>query len=337
MQGRPAIPIHDMSIYRALRPLLFQMEPELAHNCGLWAIENGLVSTKLNVDRSLRREFFGTEFPNPLGLAAGFDKNAAAASHWHQLGFGFVEFGTVTLHEQPGNPKPRLFRLPEHQAIVNRMGFNNSGARAMAIQLSRSSIRIPYGINIGKSKISPLTDAADEYAEIFRILGDFGTYFVINVSSPNTPALRELQDKAALIDIVQAMQDVRRDRPILIKVAPDLSWAALDEVVQVVNDYNLSGLVATNTSIKREELGVPFAEAGGLSGKPIQELAQSFTEHLGKLKQKNQVLIGVGGIHDGDSLKRRFDAGADLCQIYTSWVFGGPEVVPELLTSLVNH
>lgn len=326
-----------MSIYESLlRPLLFNFDPEVAHNLALWAIRHGLVSASRFRDPRLSQELFGISFPNPLGLAAGFDKNAVALQHWERLGFGFAEIGTVTAHAQPGNAKPRMFRLPFEYALINRLGFNNVGAEGVAKNLLGVSTGIPIGVNLGKSKVTALDRAPEDYQQSFRLLKDHGAYFVINVSSPNTPGLRELQEKSRLMEILAAIREVDAHKPLFVKVAPDLEMSALDDVVAVAHETRLTGLIATNTTISRESLPPGDYQEGGLSGAPLKAKAQEFMRHLFKSCDKGMVLIGVGGIFTGQDLFERISAGAHLCQIYTGWVYGGPGTAPKILRELVE-
>ncbi|MBI3721995.1 MAG: quinone-dependent dihydroorotate dehydrogenase [Fimbriimonas ginsengisoli] len=320
----------------AAKPLLFRLDPERAHSLGFWFIRHGLVRARPSYHRLLRQTLFGVYFQSPLGLAAGFDKSAQALAHWHQLGFGFVEVGTVTAQPQPGNPKPRLFRLPRDQALINRMGFNNEGAHQVSRNISTSNPQLPYGINIGKSRTAPFEQAAKDYQEAFRSLHSFGAYFAINVSSPNTPGLTELQEKGPLLEIIHALREVNPDRPLFVKVSPDLDTAALDRVIEAVHEANLTGLIATNTTALREGLRRDPRETGGLSGRPLKHRALDVLSHLYKSCNPNVVLIWVGGIMDGDDLYERIAHGANLCQVYTSWVYRGPSLVPLALRRLVT-
>ena len=277
---------------------------------------------------------FKTHFPNPIGLAAGFDKNAVAVDRWHAFGFGFVEIGTVTFHAQPGNPKPRLFRYPENEALINRMGFNNEGAQAVAERLRKTNSKIPVGINLGKSKITPVERAAEDYQESYRLLHQLGDYFVINVSSPNTPGLRTLQDKGPLLEIIQAIREVDATRPLFVKVAPDLEYPALDDLIGVVTDTGLTGIVATNTTLSRAGLASDPGEVGGLSGAPLKNKSNEFLAYIRQHVASNCVLMGVGGISSADDVKHKLDIGADLVQLYTGWIYGGPGLVPQMLKEL---
>jgi dihydroorotate dehydrogenase len=311
-----------------LRPLLFKTDPEKAHELAMKAISAGLVSAPRFEDSRLEQELFGIKFRNPIGLAAGFDKNALAVQSWPALGFGFTEIGTVTFHPQPGNPLPRLFRHPECEALVNRMGFNNEGAQAVADRLRLTDSPTPLGINLGKSKITPLEDAAADYAKSYAQLETHGDYFVINVSSPNTPGLRQLQDKSALRDIIQA---VGTRKPLFVKIAPDLSEPAIMEVLEVAVEERITGIIATNTTLDHA------FEPGGLSGAPLRGRSTSVLAILGKAAPRGLILIGVGGIFDADHVWQKIVAGAHLCQMYTGWIYGGPGIIPQMLESLCER
>ncbi len=324
-----------MGFYQAaLRPLLFRMDPEAAHDLAFKALERGALSARTFEDELLEQDLFGYHFPNPIGLGAGFDKNARAVSHWHKLGFGFAEVGTVTWHAQPGNPKPRLFRLPEDRALINRMGFNNDGAEAVSNRLKAQSSHIPLGINLGKSKVTELPDAPSDYQNSFRQLKDFGAYFVVNVSSPNTPGLRSLQERGPLGEIIAALKEIDNEKPLFVKVAPDLEFDALDQLIEVARDFRLTGIIATNTTISRDAIPEGRAnreEAGGLSGLPLKKRSNEVLAHLYRACGNDMILIGVGGIFTGDDLYEKIALGAHLCQVYTGWIYGGPQMVPRTL------
>ncbi|TCO56692.1 dihydroorotate oxidase A [Actinocrispum wychmicini] len=283
---------------------------------------------------------FGVRFPNPVGLAAGMDKDGTALAAWPALGFGHVEVGTVTALPQPGNPKPRLFRLVDSEAVINRMGFNNAGAEALARRLAGRKPSVPLGISLGKSKIVPLTEAVDDYRASLRALYPHGDYFAINVSSPNTPGLRGLQDRKALAELVAeltlecaalAERDRSQPRPLLVKIAPDLTDEAIGEVLEVCEEHGISGLIATNTTLSRDGIAardLRFAdEAGGLSGRPLTKRAREVVEFVHKQTGGRLPVIGVGGILDVDDAARMFDAGASLVQIYTGFIYRGPGLV----------
>ncbi|MCR3748477.1 quinone-dependent dihydroorotate dehydrogenase [Lentzea californiensis] len=278
------------------------------------------------------RTVFGVRFPNPVGLAAGLDKDGRALPAWGALGFGFVEVGTVTWHAQPGNPKPRLFRLREDEAIINRMGFNNAGAQALAAKLGRTPLKAPLGISLGKSKITPVEDAVQDYLNSLNALKSHGDYFAINVSSPNTPGLRSLQDKGALTELVATLT-AATDKPMLVKIAPDLTEDAISEVIQVCVDNGIKGLIATNTTLSREGLmSAHRSETGGLSGKPLTQRANEVVRFI--TKNSDLPVIGVGGIASADDAKRMVDAGASLVQIYTGFIYEGPGLVSRINRAL---
>jgi len=326
---------YDKLYQGVLKPLAFQMDPEKVHYTAMNLMQRfgGPLSGVLEVDPV---ELFGVRFPNRLGLAAGFDKNGVGIDFWHQFGFGHVELGTVTFHAQPGNPKPRLFRLPADKALINRMGFNNDGAAALAERLKVAKPKIPIGINLGKSKITPLEEAAEDYASSYKLLHTFGDYFVINVSSPNTPGLRSLQDRSALESIVDAMRAVDSSRPLFVKIAPDLEFEAVDEVIGMALDKGLTGLIATNTTLSRAGLQTPPSaggeyETGGLSGAPLTQRADEILGYVAKHVSGKMVVIGVGGVGDRETYLRKRDLGADIVQLYTGWIYGGPALVPKIL------
>jgi dihydroorotate dehydrogenase len=317
-------------------------------------------------------ELFGLRFPNPIGLAAGMDKDAQALPAWAALGFGFTELGAVTWHPQPGNPEPRVFRAIAEEAIVNRMGFNNCGAVALAQKLAQWRQlgfwpRHPVGVNLGKSKITPLEKAAEDYANSFRVLKDHLDFFVVNVSSPNTPDLRQLQDKSALDEILAALQQenirideptadsaarptvgkqdsnprlgAARAKPVLIKVAPDLTFAALDEILELVVPRQIDGMVATNTTITRPQTNDPesarvYGEAGGLSGRPLRERSTEVIRHLYRQTRGTLPIIGVGGIFSAAHAWEKITAGASLLQVYTGLVYEGPGLAKSLVLGL---
>jgi dihydroorotate dehydrogenase len=289
-------------------------------------------------DPRLEREVFGLKFPNPVGLAAGFDKNAIVLPAWEGLGFGFAEIGTVTAKAQPGNPRPRLFRVPEISGVINRMGFNNDGADVVAARLAKLKAtarwpRFPVGINLGKSKVTPIEKAAADYLHSFSRLRDVGDYFVLNVSSPNTPGLRSLQDRAALDQLFRAVQATNAGaKPMLVKIAPDLTWEAIDDVLALVEAHRIAGVIATNTTIDHTPVPGHRRETGGLSGLPVR--ARS-TEIIRYIARKTKVpVIGVGGIFSPADAKEKFDAGAVLVQLYTGFIYEGPALVSAICRAL---
>jgi dihydroorotate dehydrogenase len=337
---------------KLIRPLLFRQDSETAHNQAVRSLAYisrdelmlNCVKKKFGAPE-LPTEVFGLKFPNPVGLAAGMDKHAAAVPGWAALGFGFVELGGVTWHAQPGNPPPRMFRAIPDEAVINRMGFNNSGAEAVAEKLSswkKSGLwpAHPVGINLGKSKITPLDKAAEDYMNSFRVLRDLADFFVVNVSSPNTPNLRQLQDKSALDEIFTALQSQNSTKkPILVKVAPDLTFTALDEILELVSPRNIAGIVATNTTIARPKtddaaLQKIYAETGGLSGKPLRQRSTEVVRHLYKQTNGKVPIIGVGGIFSTDDAWEKITAGASLVQCYTGLVYEGPALARKIVSGL---
>lgn len=316
--------------------MMFRLDPEKVHHLAMKAIVAGRVKGEVFEDPRLERDCFGVKFRNPIGLAAGFDKDGVALDRWKDFGFGFVEVGTVTRHAQPGNPKPRLFRLPEHKAIINRMGFNNSGADALAERLSRANAGIPLGINIGKSKVTPVEEAVDDYAYSYNRLREFGDYFVVNVSSPNTPGLRELQDKSALTRILWRLKEIDSRKPMFVKIAPDLTDEQIEDVADVASQLELTGIIATNTTISRAMLPVNPNIDGGLSGAPVREMSDHVLQRLAAASDGRLTLIGVGGIMTAADVRRKMDLGASLVQIYSGWIYGGPHLVANLCRGLID-
>ncbi|HEY9626634.1 MAG TPA: quinone-dependent dihydroorotate dehydrogenase [Coleofasciculaceae cyanobacterium] len=361
-----------MDIYQSiLRPFLFsglKVDPEQAHQQTLhllseWADHPLSVPLFQLLQRSclfhhpaLEQRLWGLPFANPVGLAAGFDKDGVAANLWSGFGFGFAELGTVTLHAQPGNPKPRLFRLPIDQAALNRMGFNNQGAAALAVRLEAIAAlhpkppAIPMGINLGKSKITPLETAAEDYRDSFEILSNWGDYFVVNVSSPNTPGLRSLQATDQLEPILSALCQANQRRsvpkPILIKIAPDLEWEAIADVLKLTQTYQLAGIIATNTTIRRDHLQTDIIaatgksvreEAGGISGAPLRQRSTEVIRFIYQQTQGKLPIIGVGGIFTAADAWEKITAGASLLQVYTGWIYEGPWMVRRILKGLVQE
>lgn len=299
-------------------------------------------------DKRLEQNLFGLTFPNPLGLAAGFDKDGVAVPIWSSLGFGFAEMGTVTFHQQPGNPPPRLFRLPLDKAALNRMGFNNSGAPAMAVRLAeiQQDLRsIPIGLNLGKSKVTTLEDAALDYRNSFHLLKDYGDYFVVNVSSPNTPQLRSLQDASMLSSILATLQQENSlNKPLFVKIAPDLEWQAISDIISLAKTYQLAGIIATNTTISRNGLKTqivpqtgksPQDEAGGISGAPLRERSTEVIRFIWQQTAGQMPIIGVGGIFTPEDAWEKITAGASLLQVYTGWIYEGPAMVKSILQGLL--
>lgn len=294
-------------------------------------------------DPRLETHCFGLRFPNPIGLAAGFDKHAKALLAWPALGFGFVEIGSVTAQAQPGNPKPRLFRLPEDNALINRFGFNNDGAEVVTARLRRVKplAPVPVGINLGKSKTTPLDKAPEDYLHSLQQLWPVADYFVINVSSPNTPNLRELQEKTRLAELLQAIMNevnARPDtRPVLLKIAPDLSWEQLDEVLELALGHGVAGLIATNTTTSRQGVSHPLRnEVGGLSGEPLKMRSLEVLHHLRAQLGNSLPIISVGGVSSVEDVYERLEAGASLVQLYTALVYQGPRLVRALNQGLAR-
>ncbi len=300
-------------------------------------------------DPRLSQTLWGLDFANPLGLAAGCDKDGVAAGIWSHLGFGFAELGATTLHPQTGNPRPRLFRLPADQAALNRLGANNLGAAAMADTLKQSWQRqpsaIPIGINLCKSKITPLEAAAADYAGSFRLLQDWADYFAVNVSSPNTPGLRSLQTEEQLEPILAALQaENTNNRPILLKISPDLDWEAIAAILPLAQTYQLAGVIATNTTSRREGLKTQILaetgkdireEAGGISGMPVRQRSTEVIRFIYQQTQGKLPIIGVGGIFTPEDAWEKIGAGASLLQIYTGWIYGGPWSIKQILAGLL--
>ncbi|PWU46843.1 dihydroorotate dehydrogenase (quinone) [Micromonospora globispora] len=328
-----------MIFERVVRPRLFRMgggDAEAAHE---WTLDRlAGISRRPALLAALRarylhrapRTVFGVEFPNPVGLAAGMDKNGVALPAWPALGFGFVEVGTVTAHAQPGNPRPRLFRLRDSEAVVNRMGFNNAGAEALAARLAAlpRPIGVPLGISLGKSKITPLDEAVEDYLTSYRALREHGDYFAVNVSSPNTPGLRSLQDRSHLDALLAALVG---EKPVLVKIAPDLTEPAIAELLEVCLARGAAGIIATNTTLARDGLAPADrergAETGGLSGRPLAARSREVVAFVHRETGGRLPVIGVGGILDPDDAARMFDAGASLVQLYTGFIYRGPALV----------
>lgn len=341
-------------MYQQLKRLLFCFEPEEAHKLAtqglkwldrLWgskALAKNLFQLE---DPRLERKAFGLTFKNPVGLAAGFDKNATVINELRQLGFGFIEIGTVTPLPQPGNDKPRLFRLPNDQALINRMGFNNQGVDVIAHRLSRlKRDGLIVGGNIGKNKTTSNENAINDYLICFERLFDLVDYFVVNVSSPNTPGLRDLQEKAPLKRILNTLQSHNSragiTRPILLKIAPDLSHYQLDDIIEIVTETGIAGVIATNTTLSRDKLHSPTqlsTQAGGLSGKPLRDRATEVIRYLSTKSNQAFPIIGVGGIHSAADALEKLEAGASLIQLYTGFVYEGPSLVKRILQQILQE
>ncbi|WP_038041832.1 quinone-dependent dihydroorotate dehydrogenase [Thermus tengchongensis] len=326
--------------------LLFTLDPEAAHEftlglLALWSERGPLLEVPARLlrveDPRLHVEALGLRFPNPLGLAAGMDKDARALGAWWALGFGFAEVGTLTPRAQEGNPRPRLFRLLEDRALINRMGFNNGGAEEAARKLRRfreRGLAFPVGVNLGKNRDTPLERAAEDYLEALRVLEPYGDYFVLNVSSPNTPGLRTLQEGPFLDELLARLRPATR-KPLLLKVAPDLTFEALDQAVELCLKHGLEGLVAVNTTLERPNLKSPLAEeAGGLSGRPLKERALEVLRHLSGVE--GLTLVSVGGVEGPEDVWERLKLGARLVQVYTGFVYGGPLFPRRVLKGLLK-
>ena len=324
-----------------IRPLLFKLDAEKAHNLAVSSLSfastcPGLFRGTLGAKPAKNpRTVAGIVFPNPIGLAAGMDKNGVALPAWEALGFGFVEVGTITSLAQQGNPKPRLFRFPDQEALINRLGFNNEGVEAVATRLERlhASGRwpgIPVGLNIGKSKVTPAEEAHTDYLTSFRRLHSLGDYFVINVSSPNTPGLRDLQSTEALGKIIRTLGDWEGTprRPLFVKVAPDLAEEDLLAVAQLAESEQLAGLIATNTTLDHSAIPAGRDQQGGLSGRPVRTRSLKALQII--KKHSNLPVIACGGISDETSAHERFEAGADLLQVYTAFIYQGPGLLRRL-------
>jgi dihydroorotate dehydrogenase len=338
-----------------IRPFFFLFDPEKIHHFAFSSIK--LVLTipgmkflwrKMYVieDKRLEREVFGLKFPNPVGLAAGFDKDGKLFNELAYCGFGFVEVGTVTPKPQEGNPKPRLFRLPADHGLINRMGFNNAGVNQLVDRLKTRKNQLIIGGNIGKNKVTENEDAVQDYLTCFHALYEVVDYFVVNVSSPNTPNLRALQDKGPLMEILTTLQKENqtkaKPKPILLKIAPDLNESQLDDIVEIVNESGIAGVIATNTTISREGLATDSATvdsigAGGLSGKPVRNRSTEVIRYLAQKSNKSFAIIGVGGIFTTEDALEKLDAGADLVQVYTGFVYEGPGMVKKINQGLLNR
>jgi dihydroorotate dehydrogenase len=345
---------------KLLRPALFRLESERAHELAvdLMALL-GRFSPLCRMLEAVGRvspasfrpvEVLGLRFPNAVGLAAGFDKNARAWPAAAALGFGHVEIGTVTALAQPGNPRPRMFRYPPQMAVINRLGFNNEGSEAVAARLAAHAPpgkrRIPLGINLGKSKVAEIDRAPEDYLASFARLGDHADYVVLNVSSPNTPGLRQLQDEGRLRELLAAVTAANKARasapgksrvPILLKIAPDLDFPQIDAVLGVVADFGVDGLIATNTTLERPGAFSGVSEAGGLSGAPLFRRSTEIVKYIARATGGRLPIIGVGGITDADGASRKLDAGACLVQVYTGMIFRGPFFGAELARALEDR
>lgn len=347
-------------MYKILRFFLFKLDAEKAHHFTLWlmnvAMKIPFVKSFLRLlyvleDKRLERNLFGLTFKNPVGLAAGLDKNAECIDAFAVVGFGFIEIGTVTPLAQPGNDKPRLFRLIQDEAIINRMGFNNEGMAVVKENIQKSQIKnlksqILIGGNIGKNKITPNEQAEDDYTKCFNELYDVVDYFVVNVSSPNTPNLRELQEKEPLKQLLFSLQELNhqkpKQKPFLLKIAPDLTNEQLDDIVEIVAETKLAGVVATNTTISRDNLTtdknkVEQIGAGGLSGKPLTKRATEIIRYIHQKSNGTIPIIAVGGIMSADDAVEKLEAGASLVQLYTGFIYEGPGLIKEINQRLLSQ
>lgn len=335
-----------------IRPILFCFDPEFIHNA-LFAwfkiaryipfLRKSIRKRFTYVDKKLEREVFGIKFPNPVGLAAGLDKNAVAYDLLGDMGFGFVEIGTVTPKPQSGNPQPRLFRLPKNYAIINRMGFNNEGIETIAKRLKKSNANLIIGGNIGKNKVTSNEEAIYDYEKCFLGLFPYVDYFVVNVSSPNTPNLRELQDREPLTKLLSHLMylnsKLTSQKPILLKIAPDLTDSQLDDIIAIVSDTKIAGIIATNTTISRDGLNyskkyIDSIGAGGLSGKPVKDKSTYVIKYLVEKSNNAFPVIGVGGIFSAQDALEKLDAGASLVQIYTGFIYEGPALIKRINKAL---
>lgn len=340
-------------MYKQIKQILFQLQPEDAHHFVTRNLKNyasfpgvGKLLDKFYQYNhpNLEREVFGIKFKNPIGLAAGFDKNAEYIEELSHFGFGFIEIGTVTPKPQPGNDTPRMFRLVEDEAIINRMGFNNKGVDYAVSKIRELKNRENYiiGGNIGKNKLTPNEDAVDDYIKCFNALFDYVDYFVVNVSSPNTPGLRDLQEKEPLLYILNYLQQYNnqneKSKPILLKIAPDLTDSQLDDIIDIVLESKIAGVIATNTTISREGLKSNpeiVKETGGVSGKPLKNRSTEVIRYLSEKSNKAFPIIGVGGIHCTEDAIEKLEAGASLLQVYTGFIYEGPAVVKNICKGLI--
>jgi dihydroorotate dehydrogenase len=342
-------------MYKIVRFILFFFNPEFIHNILFRLIKFTAMIPGINwtwrllfkvKDTRLEREVFGLKFENPVGLAAGFDKDAKLFDELGAFGFGFVEIGTVTPLPQEGNPKPRLFRVKQDNALINRMGFNNSGIEAVTSKLRRKKTKLIIGGNIGKNKLTPNEDAVSDYEICFEKLFPYVDYFAVNVSSPNTPGLRDLQEKAPLTALLNRLQELNsakdKRKPILLKIAPDLTNAQLDDIVTIVADTKIDGVIATNTTIDRNGLKTDKNKLkaignGGLSGKPVKSRSTEVIKYLADTSNKAFPIIGVGGIHSPVDALEKLDAGATLVQLYTGFIYEGPALIKRINKAILQR
>ncbi len=339
-----------------LKPILFLFPPEKAHHLTIFFLKLTLAipivssifrSMYTVKDDRLKRKLFGLTFENPVGLAAGFDKEGKYYQAMSSLGFGFIEVGTVTPKGQAGNPQPRLFRLPQDEGLINRMGFNNEGMDALVDRLKRKRPKnLIIGGNIGKNKVTPNENATEDYILCFEKLFPLVDYFVVNVSSPNTPNLRALQDKEPLTKLLSTLQDLNhkkdKPKPILLKIAPDLTDSQLDDIIDIVSDTKIEGIIATNTTISRADLNTSSSEIeaignGGLSGKPVKQRSTEVIRYLNKKSNGTLTIIGVGGISSPEDAIEKIEAGASLVQVYTGLIYEGPSLIKRINKALLSR
>ncbi len=327
-----------------IRPALFRLDAERAHELGMAALQYGLApafSQEISVDHSIANlERFGLKFTSPLGIAAGFDKNAVAFGPLGRMGFGFIEVGTVTYLPQAGNPKPRIFRLPKEKALINRLGFNNDGARAVAERLRNRTDERIVGVNIGKNRDVPIEEADENYLKCFEAVHPVADYIAVNVSSPNTPGLRQMQGPAMLENLVLRLQEKNHElgsKPLLVKIAPDLQLQEIEAIVDVAMRSGIAGIIATNTTLDRTMIPASLSEAvgeGGLSGKPLQIASNNVISTIFRLSRGKVPVIGVGGVFTAVDVLAKVSAGASLVQIYTGFIYGGPRLPRRILCEL---
>ncbi len=339
-------------MYKTLiRPILFKYDPESVHHFIFRAVKflsklppvSGLIRSIYKIDdERLEREVFGLKFKNPVGLAAGFDKDAKLFNELSDFGFGFIEIGTLTPKPQDGNPKKRLFRLKEDSAIINRMGFNNGGVEEAVIRLKKNK-GVLIGGNIGKNKVTPNNEAVEDYKQCFDVLFDYVDYFVVNVSSPNTPNLRELQDKEPLTELLKTLEEKNQQKPIskpiLLKIAPDLTDDQLVDIIDIINETKIAGVIATNTTISRKGLkstSILANEVGGLSGKPLKVRSTEVIRFLSEKSNNAFPIIGVGGIHSVEDALEKLEAGASLVQVYTGFIYEGPKLIKNINKAILK-
>ncbi len=338
-----------------LKPIFFLFQPETIHHlvfktikffCKIPGVPAIIKNLYVINDKQLERKLFGLTFPNPVGLAAGFDKDAKLFDELGYYGFGFIEIGTLTPRAQPGNEKPRMFRLPDDEALINRMGFNNGGVDAAVKRLKNRKTKIIIGGNIGKNKITPNEEAVNDYEKCFESLFDYVDYFVVNVSSPNTPNLRALQDKEPLTHLLNRVKKLnsqkKNPKPILLKIAPDLTNEQLDDIIEIVKETKIDGVIATNTTISRERLKTSKEKiekigAGGLSGKPLANRATEVVKYLSEKSSNAFPIVAVGGIHTGEDAIEKLKAGASLVQIYTGFIYEGPSIVKRINKEILKR